>query len=51
MLEEVKALHTLGGAGKWHKWDTEMGYPRSGKWIREEWFVSGRGECAYIYWE
>ena len=46
MLEEVKASHTLGGAGKW-----DMGYPRRGKWIRDEWYVSGRGECAYIYRE
>ena len=40
-LEGVKASHTL-------RWSGEMGYLRRGKWIRDERFVSGRGESVSV---
>ena len=34
-------LRRVGGSGK-------MGYLRRGKWIRDEMFVSERGECVCV---
>ncbi len=44
-VEEVKC-HT------YTRWRGEMGYLRRGKWIRDERFGSGKGECVFVkkYW-
>jgi hypothetical protein len=38
----VKSSHTIGGAGEWDAQGEGSG------WIRDERFVSGRGECVRV---
>jgi hypothetical protein len=44
--ERLRAKAGGGESLEHTRWSGEMGYLRKGKWIRDEKFVSGRGECV-----